>query len=199
MKTSGLQQLYVGAVNSELMKRMLENDLEVPYTEEALEDDVRACLKEMVALEQAGETFDHQAYSGNVLEAIRTNTDGQIIMAVFREYCHFQSMVLIAREFRNLMERFRAAGLGSWTKLRVDTKTLRPFAESVIGQLESAVVQGGELPLDHRVEAAELINQISDLYSIPISSELRAMIEWCLEEEDILAQTTEGASARILS
>lgn len=179
---SDLQKLFVEVVNSELVKQLIEAGDEVPYTKEALENNINFCFRLMVALEQEGQTFDHQAYSDNVLKEIKSTSDSQTVMTVFREYCHFQSMVLILQEFESLLRRFRRAGLGSWTKLRVDKRTLRPFSLSLVQQMESVVERGGAFQPGSEVEVAELISQVADLFDIRLSVRLRFLIESQLDK-----------------
>ncbi len=198
-----LQLAFVDAVNSELFKQMAENGDNVPFNERILEDNIRGCLEMMVELERNGECFDHQAYSNGVREAIRESPDGDTVMKLFREYCHFQSMVLIFRAFSNLQRRFRLAGLGSWTKLQVDKRTLLPFAFDLVGRLDQALAKGGVLPLGTEEETAELIYQTVNLFDIPISMELQTRLNFYFsvapDEEDAMGDESDRVIPRILN
>lgn len=174
---SDLQELFIEVVNSELIKHLIEAGDEVPYTKEALESNINLCFRLMVSLEQAGQTFDHQVYSDGVLGKIKSTTDAQVVMRVFQKYCHFESMVLILQNFGDLLRRFRTAGLGSWTKLRVDKRTLRPFSLSLVQQMETTIENGGVFQPGSEVEVAELISQVADLFDITLSVRLRFLIE----------------------
>ncbi len=171
---------FVDAVNSELLRQMCEVGEDVPYSESTLDLSIKRCLELMVKLEQQGESFDHRTYSEAVLKVTQEGTDSDVIIETFREYCHFESMLLIFPEFPRLRLRLRKAGLDSWTKLRVDNQTLQPFAQKTIDRLEVAIMRGGVLPPGTEVETAELINQISNLFDIPLPEELRGTVNFYL-------------------
>lgn len=171
---------FVDAVNSELLRQMCENGEDVPYSREALDLSIQRCLEEMASLEQCGQSFDHLAYSEDVLRTIRETSDSDVIMEAFREYCHFESMLIIFSEFPELRARLRNAGLGSWTKLRVDNRTLLPFARQLIDRVGGALARGGVLPPGTEVETAEFLFQVSNIFDIPLSPEFQARIEWYL-------------------
>lgn len=183
-----LRLAFVDAVNSELFRQMAENGDNIPFGEHILEVNIQGCLEMMAELERQGKSFDHQAYSNGIREAIRESPDGDTVMRLFREYCHFQSMVRVFRAFPDLQRRFRLAGLGSWTKLQVDKRTLLPFATDLVRRLEEAIARGGVLPSGTEAETAELISQTSNLFDIPLSADLQSRIDWYLDmpfgEED---------------
>jgi hypothetical protein len=197
-----LRLAFVDAVNSELFRQMAENGDDVPFSEHVLEANIQGCLEMMAELERNGERFDHQIYSNCVREAIRESPDGDAVMKLFREYCHFQSMVLVFSAFSNLQKRFRLAGLGSWTKLQVDKRTLLPFAFNLVGRLDQAIAKGGVLPPGTEEETVELIYQTVNLFDIPISTGLQARLNFYLnvaseapDEEGAM----EGKSNRVIS
>lgn len=196
-----LQELFVAAVNSEFLKQLRADGQEVPYDNRTLNNNICQCLESMVTLTQSGETFDTRQYSRRVLEMIVGNPDGDAVMEVFREYCTFQSMILVLREFPHLQSRFRAAGLTSWTRLQVDQHTLRSFAESVIEHLETAIAIGGEFSAETKAESAGFIDQVAELFGIPLSTELRAMVEWCMSQETSPEDSgeDEGVPPRVLN
>ena len=199
MMLNELLATFVGAVNAELMRQMREAGGDVPYSESALNLTIKRCLDLMVELEQQGQSFDHQAYSEAVLETTQEGTDSDAISEIFWEYCHFESMLLIFPEFPDLRRRLRKAGLASWTKLRVDEQTLRPFAQRTIDRLEVTIMRGGILPPNTAVETAELINQISNLFDIPLPEELQGTVNFYLGI--LSSEEVEGdeASSRVLN
>lgn len=188
-----LQKLFVEAVSSEWLKNRIRLGEDSSHTEGELDGNIKTCLELMVTLEQSeGNIFDHQAYSQNVHNHVVASGDRDIVFGVFQEYCHFQVMISLIREFPELTGRFRAAGLDSWTRLRVDKRTLRPFAECVVRRLAETLMDTGSFSLNERVEAAEFLNQVTDLFEIPLSPELRPILEWLFDEQRLLANTDES-------
>ena len=182
-----LQRLFIDVVSSEWLKKRIQSGEDSSYTEGELDGNIKTCLGLMVTLEQQeGEIFDHLAYSESVQRQIASSANGDVVFEVFQEYCHFQVMISLFREFPDLVARFRAAGLGLWSRLRVDKRTIRPFAECVVGRLAETLLGEKQFSLAERLEAAEFLNQVADLFEIPLSSQLYATLEWLFDEQRLL-------------
>lgn len=171
-----LQRAFVDVVHSELVRQMAVNGEMVPLTQQALEDNIGRGLEMMLEIELREGGFNHQLYSESVRDAIRASQDADAVMAVFRPYCHFESVLMIFRSFTRLRRRFRSVGLDSWTRLVVDTETLRPFASDLVGRLEGAIAQGGILPPGVEVETAELVYQVANIFDLPLSMKVQGRL-----------------------
>lgn len=174
---SQLRSLFLEAVGTCFAQRILEEGEDVGASEGELEVKLEYCLMEMLILKRQGAMFDIRTYSQDILALVKQCPDSDETWEAFGTYCYFQCMVCALSEFPGLIKRLRSIGLGEWAELQADQETLCPFAWRVIRGVEKAVRRDGDLPQDEPVEAAELIEQISELFDIPLSRKLQELVD----------------------
>lgn len=193
-----LRELFVNFVDVGFLKQLTVADIDLGFgNEKSLGDEMRECLRKMAAFESAGYAFSHSAYSMSVREKILGNPNGRAMVDIFRGYCHFEDRVLMMEDFPDIKDCLYMAGLTSWARLRVDRSTLRPFSLSVVKQLETIIMNGGELRSGSGPEAADLIQTISRIFDIGLSLELQDVIDWHLYK-DIKEPDDDASCSRVV-
>jgi len=176
MDMNQLRSLFLELVGACFAHRALAEGEKVGSSEGEILAKIDYCFTEMLLLREGGHPFVLREYSESVLSAVSEDPESDATWEAFGTYCYFQCMVSILPEFPELVNRLRAVGLGEWAELEVDEDTLYPFAWRVIRGVEEAVKRSGDLPQDEPVEAAELIEQISALFDIPLSKGLQEVL-----------------------
>lgn len=96
----------------------------------------------------------------------------------FYDYYELLDAIWSLRNFRELIIKFRNSGLAQWTQLNLDVKTLRFFAVTYIEKAEGNLGFGKELG----AKQAIYIDNISKMYRVDLSLELRAAVKFVLAD-----------------
>lgn len=173
-----------------------EVDPEAPTVAEltrAIDDN----FKELQAFCRSGKHFDQVSYAGELRQRIiraENVEDRDTSWQHFYDYCELLEAIWNLRDFRDLIILLRKADLDEWTKLTLDTTSLRFFAVGFIEGAEELRTLGSEIS----AEVAFHIRTVSDLYSIDLSLELRATIDFVLQDLPEGSEEDEEGSPSVL-
>ncbi len=157
-------------------------------------------FKRLKAFYQGGKHFDQVGYVGQLRQKIvdaEKADDRDTAWKCFYDYCELLEAIWNLRDFRELIILFRQTDLDEWTKLSLDTQSLRFFAIKFIEGVQEIRDLGGEIS----AEVAFYVKTVAELYSVDLSLELRATINFILralpEDEDTEEDGEDGSSVML--
>lgn len=181
MEMNLLPGLFGQIVHLEQYRRLHAHGLNVGCSIEGLEHRISRRLQAMVELRGRAGVFVMREYSKRVRQLLTEAESADDMTHIFTEYCRFQCQVFMFEHYPYLMALFRSVGLHEWAALTVDRETLYPFAETLIGSLDtvaSGLYETTTTDPEDAHENAELITLMTNLFGINPSRELLRLVDW---------------------
>lgn len=189
-------QIVTGHQMIEDMDGTEEIDPESP-TVAQLAKAIEGHFQKLHAFYRGGKHFDQVSYAVELRQRIihaENIEDRDTSWKYFYDYCELLEAIWNLRNLRDLIILFRKADLDEWTRLNLDTTSLRFFAVSFIEGVEEIRVLGGEIS----AEVAFYVKAVAELYSIDLSLELRATITFILDNAPEDDEEGERSSSSVL-
>jgi hypothetical protein len=178
-------QIIIGQSSIEEMEEMEEEDLdEAEEDMSSIPELTQAITKHFARLQElhrGGAFFSQLDYVTELRQRIiqaQKEEDEKKAWEYFYDYYELLDAIWTLRNFRELIIKFRNSGLAHWTQLNLDVKTLRFFAVTYIERAEENLALGKVF----EPKEAIYIDNISRMYRVDLSLELRAAVRFVLSD-----------------